>query len=88
MLKQIFKAIQSTKGGKPNGYLVLVNENYGCYTDLEGVFRRSVDNIQKELDWVNEKWESKEQIDFPFAENLLKELQYVNEYKTSMALAD
>lgn len=88
MPEQTFKAIQTTKGGKPNGYLVLINENYGCYTDLEGAFRRSADNIQKELDWVNEKWENKEQIDFPFTENLLKELQYVNEYKTSMALAD
>ncbi len=88
MAKLLFKAIQTIKNGKPGGYLVIVNENYGCYTDLEGVFRRSVDNIHEELTWVNKTWKNKEQIDFPFTESLIKELQYVPEYKTSMALAD
>ncbi len=76
----VFKAIQTKNGG----YLVIVNQTYGCYTDEDGSFRRSVDNIETEILWATDKWDNKEIIDFPHTDSLFKELQYVQEYKESL----
>lgn len=68
------------------GYLVQVNGVYGCYTDKEGNFLRSVDNIDTEIEWAKNNWKVYGEVQLPqeLEQQLLKCLQYVNEYKDSL----
>lgn len=77
--------VKTQKGG----YLVLVNEKYGCYLDKEGNFTRSVDNIETEVEWAKEKWQNYEEVELPLdiEQPLLKYLPYVSQYKQSLVEA-
>lgn len=77
-------AVQTQKGG----FLVIVNQFYACYCDCDGNFIRSVENIEEEIAWAKEKWHVYEEKEFPEdkRETLEKSLQYINEYKESLAM--
>lgn len=68
--------------------LVRINENYGCYTEADGSFLRSVPDIQTEWEWAKEKFKNKEEnsLSNKIEESLTKQLQYVAEYKNSLQL--
>lgn len=73
-----------TKNGR---YLVKVSDTYGCYTQEDGTFIRSVDNITEE--WVfAQSWESFKEEQFPHEEVLLKALQYVSDYTATVETED
>lgn len=75
---------------KNGGYLVKVNDIYGCYTDKDGSFLRSVrDGIQNEMEWAKDNWNNYEEEEFPKEkkELLLKELTHIQDYKDSLVNA-
>ena len=76
-----------TKNGR---YLVKVNEYYGCYADEEGNLVRSVEDIEAEMIWAEQEWDTYEETTFPpeLEAQLLKCLEYVVEYKATLVNND
>ncbi len=75
------------KVSTPKGFLVIVNNTYGCYVDKDYNFMRSLKNdVQTEITWAKEKWTNYEETEFPKDKEqyLLNQLQYVQDYKDSL----
>lgn len=92
MKKSYFKPFKLIKmrcaKTQKGGYLVQVNTVYGCYTDREGTFLRSVEDVTEEFAWAEETWSNYEEIEFPteFEQPLLKSLEYLTEYRQSLVV--